>query len=73
MCLIFLSFNNHPSYKLIIAANRDEFYVRKTAPANFWNDYPDVVAGRDLEASGTWMGMNKNGRISFSHQLSGPG
>lgn len=65
MCLIFLSLNNHPSYKLIVAANRDEFYQRQTAPADFWADQPNIVAGRDLEASGTWMGMNKNGRISM--------
>ena len=65
MCLIFLSLNNHPTYKLIIAANRDEFYQRKTAAADFWTDHPNILGGRDLEASGTWMGMNKNGRISM--------
>lgn len=65
MCLIFLSLHQHPDYKLIIAANRDEFYQRKTAPADFWTDHPTIVGGRDLEASGTWMGMNKNGRISM--------
>jgi uncharacterized protein with NRDE domain len=65
MCLIFLALNQHPSYKLIIAANRDEFYVRKTAPAHFWEDHPNIVGGRDLEASGTWMAMNKNGKISL--------
>jgi uncharacterized protein with NRDE domain len=65
MCLIFLSLKNHPTYKLIIAANRDEFYNRKTAPARFWDDYPDIIGGRDLEASGTWMAMNKNGKIGL--------
>ncbi len=65
MCLIFLSLHQHTNYKLIIAANRDEFYQRKTAAADFWTDHPNVVGGRDLEASGTWMGMNKNGRISM--------
>jgi uncharacterized protein with NRDE domain len=65
MCLIFLSLNNHPNYKLIVAANRDEFYARKTAPANFWEDHPNIIGGRDLEASGTWMAMNKNGKISL--------
>jgi len=65
MCLIFLSLNNHPKYKLVIAANRDEFYTRKTAPAHFWNDHPEIIGGRDLEASGTWMAMNKNGRIAM--------
>jgi uncharacterized protein with NRDE domain len=65
MCLIFLSFNQHPTYKLIIAANRDEFYSRKTAPADFWKDQPEIIGGRDLEANGTWMAMNKNGKISL--------
>ncbi len=65
MCLIFFALNQHPAYKLIVAANRDEFYARKTAPASFWNDHPDIMGGRDLEASGTWMAMNKNGRISL--------
>jgi len=65
MCLIFLSINNHPNYKLIVAANRDEFYERKTLPAHFWEDHPDIVGGRDLEASGTWMAMSKNGKISM--------
>ncbi|MEI9918011.1 MAG: NRDE family protein [Bacteroidota bacterium] len=65
MCLIFAAINYHPVYKLIVAANRDEFYARKTATANYWTDYPNVLGGRDLEAGGTWMGMNKNGKISM--------
>jgi uncharacterized protein with NRDE domain len=65
MCLIFLSLNNHPTYKLIVAANRDEFYKRKTTSADFWEDHPEIVGGRDLEASGTWMAMNTRGRISM--------
>ena len=65
MCLIFLSLNNHPSYKLIVAANRDEFYNRKTAAADFWQDHPDILGGRDLEAGGTWLGMSRKGKISM--------
>ncbi len=71
MCLIFLSLHQHPNYKLIVAANRDEFYARQTAPAEFWSDHPQLVGGRDLEAKkpdgtcGTWMAMNKNGRIAM--------
>jgi uncharacterized protein with NRDE domain len=65
MCLIFISLNNHPDYKLIVAGNRDEFYKRKTSPAHFWDDHPHIVAGRDLEAGGTWLGMSKNGKISM--------
>jgi uncharacterized protein with NRDE domain len=65
MCLIFFSVNQHPQYKLILAGNRDEFYGRKTAPADFWTDKPEIIGGRDLEANGTWLGMTKRGRISF--------
>jgi uncharacterized protein with NRDE domain len=65
MCLIFFALNQHPEYKLIVAANRDEFYARKTAPAHFWEDHPQILGGRDLEASGTWMALNKNGKISL--------
>jgi uncharacterized protein with NRDE domain len=64
MCLIFLSIHNHPNYKLILAGNRDEFYNRKTAAAQFWNDQPAILGGRDLEAGGTWLGMSKTGKIA---------
>ncbi len=65
MCLIFLAINDHPTYKLIVAANRDEFYERKTAPAHFWEEYPNILGGRDLEASGTWMAVSKQGKVSM--------
>lgn len=65
MCLIFTAVNYHPVYKLIIAANRDEFYTRKTAAANYWPDHPNVLGGRDLQAGGTWMAMTKPGKISM--------
>ncbi len=65
MCLIFLAVNHHPRYKLIIAGNRDEFHGRATAPADFWPDAPDLLAGRDLEAKGTWLGISRKGRISL--------
>jgi uncharacterized protein with NRDE domain len=65
MCLIFLAIKKHPVYKLIIAANRDEFYQRQTAPAEFWLDDPNVLGGRDLEAGGSWLAMTKGGKISM--------
>ncbi len=65
MCLIFLSVQQNPRYPLIIVANRDEFYARQTAPADFWHDSPTVLAGRDLEAGGTWMGVTKQGRVAL--------
>ncbi|MEH7113141.1 NRDE family protein [Neobacillus niacini] len=64
MCLILFAYHVHPKYKLIVAANRDEFYQRPTAPAHFWEDDPEILAGRDLEKMGTWMGVTKSGRFA---------
>lgn len=64
MCLILFAYKVHPAYDLIIAANRDEFYQRGTAPAHYWEDDPDILAGRDLEKMGTWMGVTKTGRFA---------
>ena len=63
MCLIFIALKNHSKYKVVVAANRDEFYDRKTAPASFWKDHPQILGGRDLVAMGTWLGITKNGRL----------
>lgn len=64
MCLLLFSFNKHPDYPVILAANRDEYFERPTEAASFWKDYPLILAGRDLRKSGTWMGVNKAGRIA---------
>ncbi|WP_071394911.1 NRDE family protein [Bacillus tuaregi] len=64
MCLILFAYHVHPTYKLIVAANRDEFYQRPTEPAHLWEDKPFILAGRDLEKMGTWMGVTKKGRFS---------
>ncbi|MGF1636708.1 MAG: NRDE family protein [Cyclobacteriaceae bacterium] len=60
MCLIALAINSHPKYKLILAANRDEFYERPTTQAHWWAKHPDVLAGKDLKSGGTWIGINKS-------------
>lgn len=64
MCLIIFANNFLDDYKLIFAANRDEFYNRPSEQAEFWNNYPDLLAGKDLEAGGTWMGITKQGRFA---------
>jgi len=63
MCIILLALDVHPEYKLILLSNRDEFYNRPTAPLAFWDDFPDLLAGRDLKAGGTWLGVTLGGRI----------
>lgn len=65
MCLLLFAYNCHPRYPLLLLANRDEFYRRPTAPAAPWNDsgMPSMIAGRDLEAGGTWAGIAR-GRVA---------
>ena len=64
MCLIVFAYDVHPSYRLILAANRDEFYERPSAPADFWEDQPQVLAGRDLKEGGTWLGVTREGKFA---------
>lgn len=61
MCLILFAIDAHPRYRLVVAANRDEYHGRPTRPAGFWDDKPHVLAGRDEQAGGTWMGINRYG------------
>lgn len=64
MCLILLGWQAHPDYPLVVAANRDEFFSRPSAPAGFWEDAPDILAGRDLQAGGTWLGVSRRQRFA---------
>src|SRR5512145_2034165 len=64
MCLLVLAWLSHPRYRLIVAANRDEFHERPAAPMGWWADDPRIVAGRDLRGSGTWMGASRAGRFA---------
>lgn len=64
MCLIVLAYKVHPIYPLIVAANRDEFLERPTAAAHYWTDASHILAGRDLRAGGTWLGITTGGRFA---------
>lgn len=64
MCLILFAYNYHPDYRLILTANRDEFYQRPTRPMQFWTEQPQLLAGQDLEQGGTWLGLTRTGRFS---------
>lgn len=59
MCLLVLAWQAHPRYRLIVAANRDEFHERPAAPLAKWPAPNDILAGRDLRAQGTWLGLNR--------------
>src|SRR5687768_16725718 len=61
MCLILVAWKEHPEFPLIVAANRDEFHIRPTAPAHEWEG---IIAGRDLESGGTWLGVTPAGRFA---------
>ena len=62
MCLILMAHRAHPRYPLVVAANRDEFFRRPATPADYWAEARQVLAGRDLEKNGTWMGVATDGR-----------
>ncbi|MFO7552547.1 MAG: NRDE family protein [Haliea sp.] len=64
MCLIVFAWQVRPDFPLVVVANRDEFHRRPTAPSGFWPEHPQLVAGRDLEAGGTWMGVTRQGRFA---------
>ena len=62
MCLILVDYRTHPKYKLVVAANRDEYYDRPTAPAGWWPKDHVVMAGKDLKSDGTWLGITRSGK-----------
>ena len=64
MCLIVVACGLRADFPLIVAANRDEFFARPTDPARFWPDAPTLLAGRDREQGGTWLGVTRSGRVA---------
>lgn len=65
MCIAYLALRSHPDWPLFIAANRDEFHQRPTLAAAPWQNHPDIIAGIDLEAGGTWLGVTQQGRFAL--------
>lgn len=63
MCLIVFSFKHHDKYPVILAGNRDEFYGREASQAHFWDTNPSLLAGKDLRAGGTWLGVSQQGEF----------
>lgn len=64
MCLIAFAWNTHPRLRLLLLANRDEFHARPTAALRWWSDAPQILAGRDLQEGGTWLGISRSGRVA---------
>jgi uncharacterized protein with NRDE domain len=71
MCLALIARDAHPGYSVVIAANRDEHHARAAAPASWWKE--GWIAGRDLEAGGTWLAVNRTGRFAFVTNVREPG
>ncbi|HEV2443831.1 MAG TPA: NRDE family protein [Steroidobacteraceae bacterium] len=65
MCLLVLAWNTHPRYRLVVAANRDEYHERPTAPLARWPAPDEILAGRDLRAGGTWLGIDRRRRFGI--------
>jgi uncharacterized protein with NRDE domain len=73
MCLVVLALHMHPRWPLVIAANRDEFHDRATAPMDWWPEArPRILAGKDLAAGGTWMGLSEQGRLALLTNVRDP-
>jgi uncharacterized protein with NRDE domain len=64
VCLVLLAWRAHPDYPLVLAANRDEFHARAAAPAAWWDEPDGLLAGRDLSAGGTWLGVTRDARFA---------
>lgn len=64
MCLILFAIASHSRFPLIVAANRDERYARPTRPLGWWPEAPQLLAGQDMEAGGTWLGLTRGGRFA---------
>jgi uncharacterized protein with NRDE domain len=65
MCLLVLAWNTHPRYRLVVAANRDEYHERPTAALDCWPAPDEILAGRDLRAGGTWLGIDRRRRFGI--------
>ncbi len=74
MCLVVFAWKMHPKYHLVLAANRDEFHQRPAQELHWWPDHPDILAGRDLQAGGSWLAVSRQGRFAtvtnYREQLS---
>lgn len=64
MCLITLSYKQHPQFPFIVVQNRDEAYSRPSTSLHFWEDQPAILAGRDKRHGGTWSGITRTGRFA---------
>ncbi|MGH8516190.1 MAG: NRDE family protein [Panacagrimonas sp.] len=74
MCLIAFAWKAHPVHRLLLVANRDEFHAREATPLAWWKDHhaPNLLAGRDLQEGGAWLGVSRSGRMAAVTNVRGP-
>ena len=65
MCLLVIAWRRHARHRLVIAANRDEFHARASAPLGPWDDVPGLIGGRDLLAGGAWFAVDTRRRFGI--------
>jgi uncharacterized protein with NRDE domain len=73
MCVVALSWADHPRWRLVLAGNRDEFHARPASPLARWKDHGQLIAGRDLQSGGSWLGVSEHGRLAVVTNLRGFG
>ena len=76
MCLAVLSLGQHPRFPLVLVANRDEFFDRPALALDWWQapgHVQPILAGRDLSAGGTWLGLSTQGRLALLTNVRAPG
>lgn len=71
MCVVALALRVHPRWQIVVAGNRDEYHSRPAAPLARWSDASDLIAGRDLQSGGTWLGISESGRLVVVTNLRG--
>jgi uncharacterized protein with NRDE domain len=72
MCVVAVALDCHPRWKLVLAGNRDEFHARAADPLGHWADTPHVIAGRDRQAGGGWLGVSEDGRLAVVTNIRNP-
>ena len=72
MCLVAVAWKSHPRWRLLLAGNRDEFHARPTAALACWPEPTGLLAGRDLQSGGTWVGLDARGRFAVVTNVRDP-
>ncbi|MGP1353603.1 MAG: NRDE family protein [Parasphingopyxis sp.] len=72
MCVLAFAWAAHPRWQLVLIGNRDELHARPAAALARWPDRPHIIAGRDLEAGGTWLGVSETGRLAVVTNVANP-